>query len=190
MIKYTINFKTQWENGWPIIIHFLLWPIGFFILNWYYLSQNIDESRFLAVFLGCFFLFFFILQITVHLNYYLLNRTDAFFYDAATERGIFIHNDVEFKFSKDEVSLLVFHTSFAAYKRNVQFLPWDSYFHFTITLKDGTSITMTSLMVGEDFQLPVSKWKRKVRLSLFRYVKGPSLFLPPHKGNNAQLGKK
>jgi hypothetical protein len=188
-MKYNINFKRQFENSWPITLHLFLWPIAFFILKWYNQISDYHDLFFLFFSIALFAMVFFVFQLIIHTNYYLLNKDDIFEYDKGRNSANFTHKGAEVHFNIEDIQMTVLYISFAMYKKNMQFLPWDSYYHFKFILKDGTTITITSLMVGEDFELPASKWRKKVKLSAFRLAKGPSLQLPANNRESIK-GKK
>lgn len=174
MKEYKITPITQFQNGWQILGFGIASIVAVLIVNQF--QPDIDTNPiFLSLVL---FLPQFIPWLPIHLKYFLTNRNDILKYNKTTHDFVFIHGNQIQEFNLSEIKMIIVYKSIPLYKGGIQLLSWDHYNHTVIVLKNDIKITLTSLMFGGNIKLPVSKWKTKVRLNLYRWPIGPSLQYP------------
>lgn len=125
-------------------------------------------------------------QIPLHLDYKNVNKNDVFRYNPISQMMSFEHQKQVVNFFSDDVISVVEYKSPNLYKGYPLWATFDVYYHMIVTLKDGTRIILTSLMVGKKFSLPnVDKSKVTVKTNGYRWATGPSLKRPsPTQTNN------
>jgi hypothetical protein len=175
MKQYKITGKKQWANAWIIIIYILLCIMG---VMYFLYTKGIDNIQIAIWVFGIGFLSQLLPQVALHLNYYSVNKGDIFLYDALHQEMIFNHYGKEIRFYVSDIALVKKYVAYAVEKKTIPILVTDSYSHVIIILHDGTKIALTSLLMGEDFEIPVDKDKIKLVMYPYRWVNGPSLQLP------------
>lgn len=103
-----------------------------------------------ALFMGGFvFILYVTPMIVLHIQYYLLNRTDTFEYDCSLGKMIFKSKGKQICFENHEIrKITVFKTRTLAENRTPIFM-WDYYNYSVIELKSGEVIKLSSLLVNE-----------------------------------------
>lgn len=141
----------------------------------YFSGMPMQEIKDVATTLGVLYIVQLILQIALHVNYYLVNKDDILEYDTVCRNVKFSHNNVDIFFNIDDIVLFTLYVSFPLYKNKAKFFAFDGYNHGIITLKDGTKVVITSLLLGGEIKLPISKFKTRTKLNIYRWAIGPSI---------------
>src|SRR5690554_6322754 len=125
MERYRINFKTQFWNCWITLVYIIFFAIAYY----YFICVQGDDIKIFFQFATAFFLYLFLPQLALHLNYYFINKGDELAYDKVYKDMYFTHKGKQIKFNLSDIEQVVLHKSFALHKGNIHFLPWDSYNH-------------------------------------------------------------
>ncbi len=173
MEEYKISIKNQVKHLGGI--SFFL----FFILMWkgYSLQQNTYEKYDLNTYFLIMFSLQFIPLLVLHINYYATNRGDILKYDDDQKIFHFSHKKQQVSFSSEQIDKVFVYKSFSMQYQNVSYVTWDWYSHAVIVLQNGQKVTITSLMYGRDFKMPLPENKIVLKLSFVRWAIGPSLKL-------------
>jgi hypothetical protein len=172
MESYKITPRKQLLNSWPIFLYAIICIVVVEATVYY---KGSDAFNSVTTFMGIAFLSQLLPQFFLHLNYYNINKNDTLNYDKLYKEIDFIHNSKHIKFNLDDIKTATMYKSFALKRKDIQFLTYDSYNHTVIVLHDGTRIVLTSLLMGEDFSLPIPEEKIKVKGNIYRWARGPSL---------------
>jgi hypothetical protein len=170
---YKISALTQLKNAYGGLLYLLI--VATFLIGFHLYNVTADKLEGLTMVFGITILLLIVPLIALHVNYFTINKSDVFVVDTTSWEMSFTHDSEEVKFNIDDIKLLCLYKSFAIYKIFARSLPVDEYNHAVITLKNGTLITITSLLFGKEIKLPVSRFKTKIKLNVFRWAKGPSL---------------
>lgn len=163
------NTKYLW-HGWILFVS-LFFMIGFIVYDW---NKRGYISMLLVLIMSGLFLLQFIPWLLLHNNYFKANKGDTFYYDIVADQMVFIHkNGKKICFTIDDVSKVKRFVSIPYLNKSMPMLAWDSYNHTIIYFKDGSNITITSLLVP-DLQLPIDPNLVEVKKGPHRWVKYPS----------------
>ena len=165
----------QWANARGILSYLILCIAG---VTYFLYTKGADNIQIALWGFGIAFLSQLLPQFALHLNYYSVNKGDVLLYDALHQEMIFNHYGKEIRFYISDIAMVKKYRSYAVEKKTIPILITDSYSHVIIILHDGTKIALTSLLMGEDFEIPVDKDKIKLVMYPYRWVNGPSLQLP------------
>ena len=88
-------------------------------------------------------------MLTLHLNYYFMNRGDSFYCDLQNGFFKFIKKGESKEFYIKDIESIVCHKSWPLAENRTAVLPWDIYNYATITLISGQQIKLSSLLVQE-----------------------------------------
>jgi hypothetical protein len=106
-------------------------------------------------------------QIVVHVNYYLINKGDAFVYEPAKRRISIEHSGFIETFCFEDIARIERHMSYPLSENRMQYFPWDGYNHSYIYLKNGSIYVITSLLVP-NMDLPIDGDKLQIKKSFYR----------------------
>ncbi|WP_375585539.1 hypothetical protein [Cyclobacterium xiamenense] len=104
------------------------------------------------------FLVFFIPQLILHVNYFMRNKGDIFFYDPTGQKITLNHKGESLSFSFRDIELIKRFESYPLAENRMQWFPWDSYNYSVIRLKGGQKFIVTSLLVP-NMDLPIDSDK-------------------------------
>lgn len=161
---YNISFKNHVKNSWTILIYFIVSLIFPFYMIYRFGSKDTGTYILLATVL---FLLFLIPQMIIHLNYYFVNKGDVLFYDPDHRKITIDRKGVSHSFSFDDIDFIEWNTSYPLAENRSQWLPWDSYNHSIIKLKNGRKFVITSLLIP-NMELPITSGKIKLKKSFYR----------------------
>jgi hypothetical protein len=111
-----------------------------------------------------------ILQILLHINYYTVNKNVSFSFDDVNLRYFYSDENNQIVFSELDIEKAIHHKSFPVHNDGFEFLFWDHYNHISIFLKNGSRITVTSLLVTGIIRLPIEESKQKIDLNIYRWA--------------------
>ena len=156
MYTYKISFEHQIKHLWVIVYYGLVIVCGSFFIS-YSRYGFIDYAKILVIStVG--FLVFFIPQLILHMNYYMKNKGDIFYYDPLGQRVTINHKGESASFSFDDIQLLRRFKSYPFAQNRMQWFPWDNYNYSIIQLKNGQEFIVTSLLVP-NMDLPIDSDK-------------------------------
>ncbi|SEJ41728.1 hypothetical protein SAMN05192553_103786 [Cyclobacterium xiamenense] len=115
------------------------------------------------------FLVFFIPQLVLHINYYMKNKGDIFFYDPVGQRITINHKGESASFSFSDIELIKRFKSYPLAEDRMQWFPWDNYNYSMVRLKNGQEFIITSLLVP-NMDLPIDSDKIKIMKRFYPIV--------------------
>lgn len=171
MSEFKITRKSHFIHIIPAIVLISIFP---FLCYFFFLRGSLNASTILM--LITVLLIQLIPQIALHLNYYFVNKGDVFIYDPVNKMGSLFHGSEKVTFYFDDILSFTLYKSFAINKNNSQYLVSDIYNHGIIKLKDGISLTLTSLLMGDEImgrgiKLLVSQEKIIIKQNIYRWAK-------------------
>lgn len=147
-MEYKITLERSLKVSWGIWSALL---IPFAIIVILTLRYGFENNYFYwFIFFECALLPIAILCIIPHLNYLLLNKNDRLKFDFKTNAWTFQASNSIVNFQKSEIDKIICYTKH--WKLHGQFflMPWDDYSHCIITLRNGKSFILSSLMCDLD----------------------------------------
>jgi len=114
-------------------------------------------------------LIFLIPQLIIHINYYMRNSGDIFFYDPAGRRITINRKGESASFSFNDIELIKRFKSYPLAENRMQWFPWDNYNYSIIRLKNGKEFIVTSLLVPY-LDLPINPGKIKLEKRFYPIV--------------------
>ncbi len=142
-----ISFKDHFRNLYQLLIMLCLVPVAL----WFFseLENDLIPLEYLLLLLP-FVVFLLLPTLMIHINYFLKNNkmkvTIGPDFIKLNKKG------ANYIIDSSTVKNVEYHLSYAVFDRRFLWLPWDYYRHVKIHLKDGTALTLTSLlMLDEDF---------------------------------------
>ena len=166
MFTYKISFDHHFKNAWTILIYLLI----FSALPIYMINRFGSDDMLVFVQLSVLvFLLFFIPQFILHINYYMRNKGDIFFYDPAGQKIIINHKGESVSFSFRDIELIKRFKSYPLSENRMQWFPWDSYNYSIIRLKGGQEFIVTSLLVP-NMDLPIESEKIKLKKTFYPII--------------------
>lgn len=166
MFTYKISFKHQLKNAWAILIYLAI----FSILPIYMINRFGSKDTFVFLQLSVVgFLLFFIPQLILHMNYYMKNKGDIFFYDPAGQSISINRKGESASFSFNDIELIKRYKSYPLAENRMQWFPWDSYNYSVIRLKGGQEFIVTSLLVP-NMDLPIESEKIKLKKTFYPII--------------------
>lgn len=176
MKEYKISAKTHWQHA-KTLFWFLFFALG--VILFYLYVRPTDDIWFYVWGLLIGFLVQLIPQMALHIDYYNVNKGDSLEYDSTSQLIRFVHRNTSVTFYPSQIESVVEYISPNLYKGYPLIISFEVYYHKIVTLKDGTRIILTSLMVGKNFSLPnVDKAIVTVKTNGYRWATGPSLKRP------------
>jgi hypothetical protein len=115
------------------------------------------------------FLLFFVPQLILHMNYYMKNKGDIFFYDPAGQRVTINRKSESVSFSFRDIDVIKRFKSYPLAENRMQWFPWDSYNYSVIRLKGGQEFIVTSLLVP-NMDLPIESEKIKLKKTFYPII--------------------
>lgn len=115
------------------------------------------------------FLLFFIPQLILHMNYYMKNKGDIFYYDPSGQSITINHKGECASFSFGDIQLLRRFKSYPLAENRMQWFPWDNYNYSIIQLKNGQEFIVTSLLVP-NMDLPIDSGRVKLNKRFYPIV--------------------
>lgn len=168
MFTYKISFEHHFQNSWPILIYF----IGSFILPFYMINRFGSGDTWIFFLLSAaLFLLFFVPQLILHINYFMKNRWDIFFYYPKGQRITINRKGESTSFSFSDIERIKQFKSYPLAEDRMQWFPWDSYNYSIIQLKNGKEFTITSLLVP-NMDLPIDSKRIKLEKRFYPIVQG------------------
>lgn len=168
MYTYRISFEHHLKNAWAIIIYLSI----FSILPFYMISRFGSKDTLIFLLLSIVgFLVFFIPQLVLHINYYMKNKGDTFYYDPSGQKVTINHKGELTSFSFGDIQLLKRFKSYPLSEDRMQWFPWDNYNYSIIRLKNGQEYTITSLLVP-NMDLPIDSKRIKLEKRFYPIVEG------------------
>lgn len=155
MFTYKICLDHHFKNAWTILIYLVI----FSVLPIYMINRFGSEDILVFVQLSVVvFLVFFIPQLILHINYFMRNKGDVFFYDPTGQKITLNHKGESVSFSFRDIELVKRFKSYPLAENRMQWFPWDSYNYSVIRLKGGQEFIVTSLLVP-NMDLPIDSDK-------------------------------
>ncbi|WP_090890142.1 hypothetical protein [Pedobacter rhizosphaerae] len=136
-------------------------------MHLFYPNEDIKVFVWIAIFM---FIVFALPALIIHVNYYLVNRSDVFEYSDQKKEVTIYHKDVAATFNLDDIDYVQRSMSWNKAAKRSFIASWEGYNHSYIFLKDGRRFTITSLLVP-DLELPLEKEKVIVKKNLYRLAR-------------------
>lgn len=166
MFTYKISLDHHFKNAWTILIYLLI----FSALPIYMINRFGSDDMLVFVQLSVLvFLLFFIPQLILHINYYMRNKGDIFFYDPTGQKITINHKGESVSFSFRDIELIKRFKSYPLSENRMQWFPWDSYNYSIIRLKGGREFIVTSLLVP-NMDLPIESEKIKLKKTFYPII--------------------
>jgi hypothetical protein len=174
MIKvYQISYSTQLKNARLLLIHSAM--LCFISIVYLFFIGYTDE-KVIILFFTIIFLTIIFPAITLHVNYYFLNKKDILEYNLDLKEIIFIHKKAIVQFNLHDITSITSFISFPMARNDfTHMLPYDTYSYVEILLNNKIKITLSSLLINNKeliLQFPIEKKVQKRKL--FRWVGGQS----------------
>lgn len=167
MFTYKISLGHQIKHLWVIVYYALVIVGGSFFIS-YSRYGFIDYAKILVIATVAFLLFFIPLLI-LHINYYMRNKGDIFFYDPTGQKITINHKGESVSFSFRDIELIKRFKSYPLSENRMQWFPWDSYNYSVIRLKGGQEFIVTSLLVP-NMDLPIESEKIKLKKTFYPII--------------------
>lgn len=166
MFTYKISFEHHLKNAWMILIYLSI----FSILPIYMINRFGTNDALIFIQLSILgFLLFFLPQLILHINYYMRNKRDIFFYDPVGQRITINHKGESASFSFSDIELIKQFKSYPLAEDRMQWFPWDNYNYSIVRLKNGQEFIITSLLVP-NMDLPIDSDKIKLMKKFYPIV--------------------
>jgi len=164
MVEYKVTLGTQLKNSWTLIIY----AIVAILLPIYMVNKYGPEHKFTFILLGIgFFTLFLIPTLLIHLNYYFLNRYDRLIFDESINKFTILSKNKRQEFFIEDIIIVRQYKSHPFAENRSHWLPWDSYNHTLIELRDKDVVVVTSLLVPQ-LVLPVEKERIVLKKTWFQ----------------------
>lgn len=166
MFTYKICLDHHFKNAWTILIYLVI----FSVLPIYMINRFGSEDILVFVQLSVVvFLVFFIPQLILHINYFMRNKGDVFFYDPTGQKITLNHKGESVSFSFRDIELVKRFKSYPLAENRMQWFPWDSYNYSVIRLKGGQEFIVTSLLVP-NMDLPIDSDKIVLNKKFYPFI--------------------
>jgi hypothetical protein len=167
MYTYRISIDHQFKHLWVIFYYVLVIVCG--VLYFSYSRYGfIDFGKIIPISFVT-ILIFLIPQIILHINYYMRNKGDIFFYDPTGRRITINRKGESASFSFSDIELIKRFKSYPLAENRMQWFPWDNYNYSIIRLKNGQEFIITSLLVP-NMDLPIDSGRIKLEKRFYPIV--------------------
>jgi hypothetical protein len=145
--EYRIDFNGHRRSGgFPVLGVLIFFLVFYFKADAFIIDSSDKLNR--GIFLLIFFLpVLIILPLSIHLEYWYLNKNIAFFINSKNEE-IIIRDKSEMQISFNEVREVIMYCTYPRYRGVIGFLSIDDYYYYKLITKDRIFI-ITSLMIEE-----------------------------------------
>ncbi len=167
MYTYRISINHQFKHLW-VIFYYAVVIVGGAIYFSHSRYGFMDYAKIISISFVT-ILIFLIPQIILHINYYIKNKGDIFFYDPVGQRITINHNGESASFSFSDIELIKRFKSYPLAEDRMQWFPWDNYNYSMVRLKNGQEFIITSLLVP-NMDLPIDSDKIKIMKRFYPIV--------------------
>ncbi len=144
---FKIKGKSHWRQIGPACIVFLVLPF----IPWYFALEFGPDSLHFAFWVCLIFFLVFLLPIvTIHLNYFLVNKNYSVEFSKKKIKIVNTKKNAVDEIPYSDIESIRICQSFAKHRGSIQFVPWDDYSFMRIIRKSGKPVTITSLLVPSD----------------------------------------
>jgi hypothetical protein len=166
MFTYKISLDHHFKNAWTILIYLLIFSaLPIYMINRF----GYDDMMVFVQLSVLVFLLFFIPQLILHINYYMRNKGDVFFYDPLGQKITIYHRELFVSFSFSDIEKINRFKSYPFAENRMQWFPWDSYNYSVIRLKGGQEFVITSLLVP-NMDLPIDSKKINLKKKFYPII--------------------
>lgn len=168
-------YRLTVRNHISQLTHLIGFFVVFTILVLFYLLV-LNSSLTILYFSTIFLTYHSIITLSMHYNYYNVNKDDELQYDNVNRLFVFKHLGEIKKYKVDDIGQVVMYKSYALHNKRAKFLAWDEYYYSVIQMVSGEKIILSSLLLNGDFPLSVDDDKIVVKQSIYknRWIRGES----------------
>ncbi len=140
-----VRFKDHYRHLLQLIYMICLAPL----VSWFFLRTEENNTIIDHIWiLSPFIILVIVPALIIHINYYLRSKELSVL---CTPTFIKIDDGkAEYVVDFSTVDRIEYHLSYSVFEKRLQWLPWDYYRHVKIYLKDGTVLTLTSLLLKDE----------------------------------------